>query len=228
MISFQLTMFVSLNPSPPCFIIPVFTKKGSNDTFAQDLGYGGVVKRFLKIDVDDFAPVQPIAPLVSLQCGQEGLMAFWLDEHVVHCGNRTQLKDALLDTELPLDAPFTKVERAMFLNNTTLMEASAEEASTLLKSKPARESYLIRVKKRANLLENLHDEASKSDDVKKFELDSLIKILEIEDNNDDWLEFWRDGWSRFHGHERLVDIAKWRIMTKGLGHNEYDILSRTC
>lgn len=222
--SYQLVLYASLNPSPPCFVVPVFTTSSSNETFAQDLLASSRIKQFMPISLDEFTIVKATAPAFDKRCGESGILAFWVEEDEVVCGTSSQLKIILGEHDAISDSPFVAVELATFLEDDEYLRVAAGDATLLLSDPLAKTSYYSRVRKRISLLHNLIEEELRPEDDDSQELSVLIELLENEIESSIWAGYWYDGWRQFYGNPRLVDIARWRIMTFGLGDEEANVL----
>lgn len=221
---YQLTLFVSLNPHPPCFVIPVFNTPSSNQSFAQDLLPSGRIDRFMYFDPGNFTIVPAIAPILDRRIGETGVMAFWLEDDVVLCGPSDHLKSLLSDTGIVAHSPFVEVERATFLEDDILIEEAVEVAGKLLANSTARSTYLQRVHGRIKLLASLRDQEIQPDKDDNEDLNALISLLESEADDAIWMENWNSGWRHLAWRHRLFDVARWRIMGLGLKEHEYSIL----
>jgi len=222
--SYQLVLYASLNPSPPCFVIPIFTTSSSNDTFAQDLLPSSRIRQFMPFLLDEFTVVKATAPALDRRCGENGILAFWSEEDEVICGTASQLKDSLRNYEYISESPFVEVELATFLEDDDYLREAANKATQLLSDPSAKNSYYSRVRKRITLLRDLIDEELHPEDDDNQDISDLIDILEKETDSSAWSKYWHEGWRLFYGNSRLVDIARWRIMTFGLGDDEADVL----
>ncbi len=222
--TYQLALFASLNPKPPCFVIPVFTSTYSNSTFAQELYAGGRIRDFMPFLPDDFTIVDGTAPIIDRVVGEEGIIAFWFEDGEVACGTSTELKEVLRNADILVNSPFAEVERATFLEDQELLINAAAVASPLLGNVTARQSYYERLKTRIRTLTNLRDSEAHSDEFEDRDILALIALLENEKDSQKWISRWQEGWSKFNQDDRLVDIARWRIMTTGLGSDEVNIL----
>lgn len=222
--TYKLALFVSLNPKPPCFVIPVFTTTSSNGTFAQELYAGGRIREFMPFLPDDFTIVTATAPLTNVNVGEEGVLAFWFENGEVACGTSAHLKHILRNADVLIDSPFAEVERATFLEDHELLVDAAAAASPLLRNITARTTYHDRLKARLKTLISLRDTETYSGTSEDRDISSLISLLENEKDSQKWISYWREGWSKFNQDDRLIDIARWRIMTIGLGRDEVNIL----
>lgn len=223
---YNLALFVSLNPSPPCFAIPVFTSKFSNQTFAQDLRPTGQIDKFLLIDPECFHQVHCSVPAENRRIGERGIIAFWLDYNHVISGTATDVAEQLKDVSIGKNSPFVRVERAIFLGEEKEIRQATELAAPFLASASARESYLSRVKARIRIIEKLQESHFEQAQNSIDDLDTILAFLEREKNPEIWVTTWINTWLNIDDifNDRLFNIAKWKIASHGLGHLEYQIL----
>lgn len=223
---YKLALFASLNPAPPCFVIPVFTTSTSNETFAQDLRVNGRIGTFMLFDPHDFLVVPSMAPAIERRPGESGLLGYWAEEGVVLCGTSSQLKSVLAEIkDMDGESPFVDVERATFLEDDQKLREATAAAAALFANESAQSSYYARVKRRVRLFQTLREEDLHQDDDDDEEVSGILSVLEHEKDNQAWIKYWKDAWSRFYGNSRLVNIACWRIMTAGLGDEEFSVIS---
>ena len=152
------------------------------------------------------------------------MLGFWLEDDVVLCGTSDQLKVLLNDAGVIATSPFVEVERATFLEDEQLIEDAAEVASEMLHNQSARSSYLQRVKRRVAVMASLREDEQSPETKDDDDLSHLLAILESEADSNIWFTLWEDGFRRPSWRRRLSDVARWRIMSSGLGDYEYQIL----
>lgn len=223
--TYQLALFASLKPSPPCFVIPVFTTKTSNGTFAQDLLPGGSVREFMTFAPEDFTIVNGIAPAIDVRVGEKGVVAFWTEEGEVICAVAKELQCILRTTDPLTSAPFSEAERSTFLEDSALLLNSATVAAQLIVNESLREGYHARLKDHVKILRGLRKSEEEAAKFEERSLDDLIRLLESERGSVKWADLWRNGWRAFKQNKRLIDAVRWKIMTEGLDQEEFSLLS---
>jgi len=207
----NLVFFSSPLAGPPTFVIPVFGIPGSNMNCVQDLSLDGRVKSFHQFDAELFFPVPVFPPAISIEVGDDGLLAFWKDESTVWIGSAYQIKsnmNNLADSDLP---PFIAVEVSTFVGDESRLESATQRAAVQLSNLEYRDVFISSTIKRAKFISSLIEEQSSKSNVDPEEsLEGLLDKLRSDLTDNNWAKLWCRAWGQFD-KQILADILRWKI-----------------
>ncbi len=130
MTRFDLSGFLSPTHEPPSFLIPVFSRMGSNFGYVQELDQESKVLWFQPVQPELFHTVAVVPPSLSLTRGSDGLLAYWIRDGSVAIGTHAQLAAKL--KSVPTNEPFSALELASLLQDEVAEEIAASKISEIL------------------------------------------------------------------------------------------------
>jgi len=197
--------YLSPVDEPPTFLIPIFSRHGSNDCFVQDLTTSGIVKEFQLVKPSLFHSVPLLPPQLSVNVGNEGILAYWLDVGKVTVASASNMAEVLADEDTPPD-PFAELEVADLLGDAGRAEAAIEEIADLL---PKGSGERWRQRERKALLFRQGQKASLPElpprSANDIEFDALIN----DPDKKGWVEAWTKLWRENFKRQDLAKVAFW-------------------
>ena len=222
----KLTSFCSIVDSSPTFVLPVFMVPGTNAACVQDLDGKGKIKRFVPIDTSRFHVVPNLPDNIYKTLGDDGILAFWLTGLDVMVGTTGELASMLSNLDESELAPFAAVEAMTLVGDRTRLIAAGERAAKLFSSMRGQRSYGARLVRRVKVLEELRSESSTNfADSDSAVFAAILSQLQAPASQREWLDLWRDAWTRFSKEEVLFSVARWRIENFDMSEVDHVIVS---
>ena len=215
MTTFYLSGYVSPAEQSPTFVIPTFTKVGSNDAFVQNLSSGGQVLEFMLLREGLFYPVPVLAPCISLEESGTGLLAFWSDSGQVLVAPYGTMQDVVADVGA-VD-PFVDLELAAVLQDDQRAARAAEAVAVELGDTDIAKRWLARevtTFRRARPDRSTHaPDGPAAAGPQDTSFQKLINNPKSGDWAERWMKLWRSGYKRMD----LEQVALWWLDLR-VGH----------
>lgn len=220
----SIAVFSSLIPSPPCFVIPVFSVPGTNDACVQNLDAFGKIESFHSFDTSNFHTVPILPPTAACEVGDEGLTAFWLAENDLLVGTISELKLSLSAIDNASLPSFTAVEIASLCESKGMLLKAAKRAAVYIKNDAARASYINTILNRPEVASLARLEKRREDDPEDS-IQAALSELESEFDDQKWYDLWSNLFWKNYSNLDLHNIAQWRVTNRGLGHLEPSVVN---
>lgn len=223
----SLIAFSSISPSPPCFVIPVFSDKGSNLSYVQDLTLDGQIKSFMLFDTSRYENVPVMAPPIIISEGALGVVAFWLDNVTVITGSLAELSVILSDIDEYSLPPFVAVEAMTLVGDQERLKSSSNRAASLFACKKNSSVFLKRAPQRAETIYALIKQQSISSRLlNSNSIDDILRKLQTDLTELDWSNTWKEAWQRHNYHDSLLKILEWKLYNFPHSRYHHSMLQR--
>ncbi|CAA2107657.1 hypothetical protein MBUL_04270 [Methylobacterium bullatum] len=211
MTSYMLSGFAALTRSNQSFIIPYFSARLSNYSYAQELNKDFKISKFLRFRPEMYRIVDCQVPKYIRSTGDDGILSFQTQHDNIIAGDYEEILRKLGKLDLSNFSPFFRMEAYSLLGDEELLHRSNCEAANLF-SKESHTSFWIEasqnlartsLSKRYNLATQTLEEPE--------QLDRMINRLLENPSDEDWYHEWKRQWSDSRGSLRLVKLALWWI-----------------
>jgi hypothetical protein len=206
---FSLAGYISPIQNPPSFVIPIFSRVGTNEVFVQNLLCSGEVEQFKLVNCDIFYPVHVMAPVLKLREGDPGLLAYWAEPSRVILGSSDSISDALAG-EFPSE-PFVELEIGTLVGSRDRVADAARSIAMSL----ANDCLAARWEGREISTFDRRVEISRGASARAKQIpdksDALIKSLLSNPTQSRWASIWMDVWRERRRRKELEQIALWWI-----------------
>lgn len=205
---YQLRGLVLPSRSRPTFLIPYFGQRSSNEIFAQDLGPGFLVARFLPFEPTHFEEFAGPVPVLERDIGMDGLLACLDGEGRLTLGSVDEMRRLLARFELdPAGGDAFFATELMELRGDRAGLARAIEAAASRFSDPERGRRWRN--REAGMGAAGQDGPAARQDA------SLVEVLRKAFGDDDWPSLFRANWSTHDNQIELVELALEWLRTAG-------------
>jgi len=201
-----LSDYLSPAACAPTFIIPIFTRHGSNELFAQNLDFNGSIKEFRIIDPRLFYSVPELAMPITKSIGDNGILAYWKEDGGVIVGESRQLENLL--SGYITDDPFADLEIGTFLKDDDRCMSAIDEIVNLLPDREIAQCWRLQevaAVARPFSFDDDQPNADQTADDREQDFRSLLTEQDTSKWVDKWLKLWG---SRYRGSE-LEELAFW-------------------
>lgn len=205
---YVLCGYLSPSESAPTFLIPIFTRHGSNELFAQNLNTDGTVKEFLPIKASLFYGVSEYPSAATKMVNEAGVFAYWKENGGILFGELNEIT-TLLEGHIT-DDPFANLEIGSVLGDDNLRSEAINSIAELFPnreiagrwrtqeiSSPTFHDY-------RKTLDSIYNSKT-SDDTKSQDFISLTSDLEPKI----WITRWTSLWSAKFKSPQLEELVFW-------------------
>ncbi len=194
---------------PYGFCLPIFSRKGSNDAYAQNLDISGRVVEFLPVDTSTFDKIDILPPPHVTDVGLKGFLAFHHEDGQLFVLHLDELREALMG--IGIANPFVAVELSALLNDRDLQHLAIRECADVFGNAGIIANWARREKKLFRVVEEALQDIS---DIYEPEYDALSEDfakLQSEFSLKDWTEIWIRLWGQGYKRKELVGLASLRL-----------------
>ena len=200
---YSLVEFYGILNDKPGFIIPVFSRPGSNLSFAQNLDASGKISSFQTFSTVGFSRISHIAPTIELEVGEEGLLGFIDDSGQFFQGTLRAMPDILLGAYI--NNPICLLQVSSLRQDKAAFYEAVDACSDFIGLGRDNNFWKEREKVTFDKIFKLFEEDNFEDD---YSLDDEnFKNLENYFNDPEWRNKWIKLWNKNYKRKSLIGLA---------------------
>ncbi|WP_137102607.1 hypothetical protein [Azospirillum argentinense] len=222
MIVYTLSGVLAPGLGQSTFLIPFFKRSGSNAVFAQELDGNYKIRRFMKINPENFENVSCYVPLIDKIEGHGAVMAFRANDGEPIIGEVQEITNILADYVIDNDRDFFfQIDVFSFLKDKEGVSKSIQLAQKNFTN--AKMAKIWASGERAAALAKIDRDNIGEEKVKDLEsnfsngeLELIIKQLIESPNATDWYDVWLEAYQKFQFDSGLLEVANWWVRSRSI------------